>query len=58
VTAVLCRKDNLIPAERQEKIWRGMEVEWVEAGHACFVSRANEVAEILCRVVARDEGVV
>jgi hypothetical protein len=56
VTAVLCRKDNLIPAERQEKIWKGMEREWVEAGHACFVSRPGEVAEILVRVVEREEG--
>jgi hypothetical protein len=56
ILAVLCRKDNLIPAERQEKIWKGMEREWVEAGHAPFVSRPGEVADILVRAVEGHSG--
>ena len=56
IKAVLCAKDNLIPAERQEKIWKGVDREWVEAGHACFVSKPEEVADILVRAVEADGG--
>lgn len=49
--AICCQKDNLIPAERQEKIWKGMEKVWLEAGHAPFVSRAGEVADVLIKAV-------
>ena len=47
----MCRKDNAIPAERQERIWKGMEVEWIEAGHSAIVSRPEEVAGVLVRLV-------
>lgn len=56
ITAVLCRKDNIIPAERQEKIWKGMEIEWIDAGHSPYVSRPGEVAEILVRLVREEEA--
>ena len=52
IAALLCRKDNAIPAERQEKIWKGMETEWIDAGHSPYVSRPTEVAEILVRLVS------
>ena len=51
VTALLCRRDNAVPAERQDKIWRGIQREWIEAGHSPFVSRPEEVAGVLERLV-------
>ena len=56
VRALLCSKDNLIPAERQEKMWKGVPREWVEGGHVPFVSRAGEVVGVLVRAVEGEEG--
>lgn len=55
ITAVLCRKDNAIPAERQERLWKGMDTEWIDAGHSPFVSRPSEVGDILIRLVTSKE---
>ena len=55
ITAILCRKDNLISADRQEKIWRGMEREWIEAGHAPFVSQPEVLAKMLAGIIQRDQ---
>ena len=51
VTALLCKRDNAVPAERQEQIWKGIESEWIDAGHSPYVSRPEEVADILLRLV-------
>ena len=53
LTAILCRKDNAVPPARQESIWKGMESEWIDACHSPYVSRPEEVAEILVRVAGK-----
>ena len=52
VAAVLCRRDYAVPLEQQEEMWRGVEREWIDAGHTPYVSRPGEVAEILARLGA------
>lgn len=51
ITALLCKRDNAVPGKKQEQIWKGMESEWIDAGHSPYVSRPEEVADILVRLV-------
>ena len=50
VTALLCKRDNAVPPERQGMVWQGMETEWIDAAHTPFVSRPEEVAGIVVRL--------
>lgn len=53
VTALLCKQDNAVPPDRQEMVWQGMEQEWIDAAHTCYVSKPEEVAEVLVRLAGR-----
>lgn len=60
VTALLCRKDNAVPPERAERMWKEGEtaeqVEWIDACHSPWVSRAEEVAGMLVKAVDQRPG--
>lgn len=53
ILAILCRKDNAIPPERQEMMWQGVEAEWIDAAHTPYVSQPKELAEMLVRLIEK-----
>lgn len=54
VAALLCKRDNAVPLDRQEIMWQGMPREYIDTGHDPFVSRPEELADIMIRMVRED----
>ena len=52
VTAVLCRKDKILSLRRQEAMWKPLcECEYIEACHTPYVTRPEEMAKLLEKMV-------
>ncbi|TKA74513.1 hypothetical protein B0A55_08048 [Friedmanniomyces simplex] len=47
ITVVTTRQDLAIPPERQEMVWQGFPLIWLDAGHTPYISQPERVAEIV-----------
>ena len=52
ITVVGTRQDMTIPPERQEMVWQGFPIIWLDAGHSPYVSQPEKVAEIIVSTLA------
>ncbi|KAK3674761.1 hypothetical protein LTR78_005483 [Recurvomyces mirabilis] len=47
ITVVATKQDITIPPARQEMVWQGFALNWIDAGHVPFISQPDAVADII-----------
>ncbi|KAK4554819.1 hypothetical protein LTR86_007967 [Recurvomyces mirabilis] len=52
ITVVATKHDITIPPARQEMVWQGFELKWVDAGHVPFISQPDAVADIIIKALS------